>query len=123
MFDVQNVEVAEETKPTTVSTLFGALTSDIMTELGAPQDLIPFLKSIPDKKTFNDNKDKLPSDVYENFSWIAEGSLNIALHGSYTCYKGGRGRSKSDPKYWITRVLIVPPGAFRASSINFSFIM
>lgn len=73
VFDVQYVEVAEETKPTTVSTLFGALTSDIMTELGAPQDLIPFLKSIPDKKTFNDNKDKLPSDVYENFSWIAEG--------------------------------------------------
>lgn len=32
-------------------------------------------------------------------------SLNIALYGSYTCYKGGRGRSKSDPKYWITREL------------------
>ena len=44
-----------------------------MIELGAPQDLIPFLKSIPDKDTFNANKDKLPSDVYENFSWIAEG--------------------------------------------------
>ena len=73
VFDVQNVEVSEETKPTTVTTLFGTLTSDVMIELGAPQDLIPFLKSIPDKKTFNDNKDKLPSDVYENFSWIAEG--------------------------------------------------
>lgn len=30
-------------------------------------------------------------------------SLNIALYGSYPCYKGGHGRSKSDPKYWITR--------------------
>ena len=73
VFDVQNVEVAEETKPTTVSTLFSTLTSEVMIELGAPQDLIPFLKSIPDKKAFDDNKDKLPSDVYENFSWIAEG--------------------------------------------------
>lgn len=73
VFDVQNVEVAEETKPKTVSTLFSTLTSEVMIELGAPQDLIPFLKSIPDKETFNANKDKLPSDVYENFSWIAEG--------------------------------------------------
>ena len=73
VFDVQNVEVAEETKPTNISTLFGTLTSEVMIELGAPQDLIPFLKSIPDKKSFDDNKDKLPPDVYENFSWIAEG--------------------------------------------------
>ena len=73
VFDVQNVEVTEETKVSTTSTLFGGLTKDVMIELGAPQDLIPFLKSIPDKDTFNANKDKLPSDVYENFSWIAEG--------------------------------------------------
>lgn len=32
-------------------------------------------------------------------------SLNIALYGSYTSYKGGRGRSKSDPKFWIRRDL------------------
>jgi len=73
VFDVQNVEVTEETKVSTTSTLFGGLTKDVMIELGAPQDLISFLKSIPDKDTFNANKDKLPSDVYENFSWIAEG--------------------------------------------------
>lgn len=32
-------------------------------------------------------------------------SLNIALYGSYTSFKGGRGRSKADPKYWIKREL------------------
>ena len=73
VFDVQTVEVTEETKPSNVSTLFGGLTKEIMIELGSPQDLIPFLKSIPNKEVFNDSKDKLPSDVYENFSWIAEG--------------------------------------------------
>lgn len=73
VYDVQNVEVVEETKPSTFTTLFGGLSSDVMIELGAPQDLIAYLKSIPDKKAFDDNRDKLPSDVYENFSWIAEG--------------------------------------------------
>ena len=73
VFDVQNVEVTEETKVSTTSTLFGGLTKEVMIELGAPQDLIPFLKSIPDKDAFNADKDKLPSDVYENFSWVAEG--------------------------------------------------
>lgn len=32
-------------------------------------------------------------------------SLNIALFGSYTSFKGGRGRSKADPKFWIKREL------------------
>ena len=73
VFDVQNVEVTEETKVSTTSTLFGGLTKEVMIELGAPQDLIPFLRSIPDKDAFNADKDKLPSDVYENFSWVAEG--------------------------------------------------
>ena len=73
VFDVQNVEVTEDTKTSTTSTIFGDLTNEVMIELGAPQDLIPFLKSILDKESFNANKDKLPSDVYENFSWIAEG--------------------------------------------------
>lgn len=73
VFDVQTVEVTEETKPSNVSTLFGGLTKEIMIELGSSQDLIPFLKSIPNKEVFNESKDRLPSDVYENFSWIAEG--------------------------------------------------
>ena len=73
VFEVQNAEVADETKSSTTSTLFGGLSKDVMIELGAPQDLIPYLKSIPEKEAFIANKDKLPSDVYENFSWIAEG--------------------------------------------------
>lgn len=32
-------------------------------------------------------------------------SLNIALYGSYTSYRGGRGRKWTDPKYWIKREL------------------
>lgn len=32
-------------------------------------------------------------------------SLNIALYGSYTEYKGGRGKPSSDPKYWVKREL------------------
>ena len=73
VFDVQTVEVTKETKTSDPVTLFGDLSDEVMIELGAPQDLIPFLKSIPDKENFNSNMDKLPSDVYENFSWIAEG--------------------------------------------------
>ncbi len=73
VFDVQAVEVTEELKPATESTIFGGLSYNDMIELGAPKDLIPYLKSIPNKEVFDENKDKLPSDVYENFSWIAEG--------------------------------------------------
>ena len=73
VFDVQTVVVTKEIKQSSVSTLFGELSTDVMIELGAPKDLIPFLKSIPDKEGFIANKDKLPTDVYENFSWIAEG--------------------------------------------------
>lgn len=73
VFDVQTTEVIVESKPSTVSTLFGELRDETMIELGAPKDLIPYLKSIPNKEVFNEDKDKLPSDVYENFSWIAEG--------------------------------------------------
>ena len=32
-------------------------------------------------------------------------SLNIALNGSYTYYKGGRGHNKSNPKSWVTKEL------------------
>lgn len=32
-------------------------------------------------------------------------SMNIALYGSYTSFKGGRGRKWADPKYWIKREL------------------
>lgn len=32
-------------------------------------------------------------------------SLNIAYYGSYTSYKGGRGKDKKNPKYWTTREL------------------
>lgn len=32
-------------------------------------------------------------------------SLNIALYGSYTSFKGGRGHAWNDPKSWITREL------------------
>lgn len=32
-------------------------------------------------------------------------SLNIALYGSYTVYKGGRGNPRSNPKSWIKREL------------------
>lgn len=73
VFDVQNVEAAVESKPSNSGTLFGGLTTDIMIELGAPQELIPYLKSIPNREAFNESKDKLPQDVYENFSWVAEG--------------------------------------------------
>lgn len=73
VFDVQSIEVTEESTASKVSTLFDNLSTETMIELGAPQDIIPFLKRIPDKDAFIANKDKLPSDVYENFSWIAEG--------------------------------------------------
>lgn len=32
-------------------------------------------------------------------------SLNIALNGSYTYYKGGRGHSRLNPKSWVTKEL------------------
>ena len=32
-------------------------------------------------------------------------SLNIALYGSYTSFKGGRGHRWADPKYWVKREL------------------
>lgn len=32
-------------------------------------------------------------------------SMNIALYGSYTYYKGGRGHNRSNPKSWVTKEL------------------
>lgn len=73
VFDVQTVEVTEESKPSTTTTLFSRISIEDMIALGAPEELVPYLKSIPDKETFYSGKDSLPSDVYENLSWIAEG--------------------------------------------------
>ena len=73
VFDVQTVEVTEESKPSTTTTLFSRISIEDMIALGTPKELVPYLKSIPDKETFYSSKDSLPSDVYENLSWIAEG--------------------------------------------------
>lgn len=73
VFDVQTVEVTEEPKPSTTTTLFSRISIEDMIALGTPKELVPYLKSIPDKESFYNSKNSLPSDVYENLSWIAEG--------------------------------------------------
>lgn len=62
---------APETQPS--RTLFGGISDKDMLQLGAPSELIPYLKSVRDKSAFYESREKLPKDVYENFGLLAEG--------------------------------------------------
>lgn len=68
-----------------------------------------FLREYEQNKTKNDKAPEVFSDETDYYI-VLDGqqritSLNIALYGSYTSYKGGRGHAWNNPKSWIKREL------------------
>lgn len=72
-------------------------------------NLYYFLREFEKEKSKNEKASEYFSDETDYFI-VLDGqqritSLNIALFGSYTSYKGGRGHAWDNPKSWITREL------------------
>lgn len=72
-------------------------------------NLYYFLRDFKKEETKNE---KAPEVIDEEGDYyiVLDGqqritSMNIALYGSYTYYKGGRGNSRSNPKSWIKKEL------------------
>lgn len=68
-----------------------------------------FLRDFVKDKSKNE---KVPETLNEETDYyiVLDGqqritSLNIALYGSYKCYKGGRGNAYDNPKSWLTKEL------------------
>ena len=53
--------------------LFTSLKDKDLIELGLPEDMIPFARTIVDAEEFYSKKSSFPADVFEMLSWIAEG--------------------------------------------------
>ena len=61
----------------TAGGIFCGLSQDDLTELGVPEELVDYVKSIPDDPSFYRSKEVLPADAYENLSWI-QGGIPVA---------------------------------------------
>lgn len=73
-------------------------------------NLYYFLRDFEREKSKNEKAPEIFKDEAGSYYIILDGqqrltSLNIALYGSYTEYKGGKGKSKSDPNNWVKREL------------------
>lgn len=53
--------------------LFSAFSDKDLQELGLPERMIPFARSIRDRQEFISKKSVFPADTFENLSWLAEG--------------------------------------------------
>lgn len=72
-------------------------------------NLYYFISKFENKKTKNEKASEVLGEEGDYYI-VLDGqqritSLNIALYGYYTCYKGGRGCPSANPKYWIRRQL------------------
>ena len=53
--------------------LFSAFSDKDLRELGLPEGMIPFARSIRNKQEFISKKSSFPADSFENLSWLVEG--------------------------------------------------
>lgn len=72
-------------------------------------NLYYFIKEFKSGFTKNEKAPEVLSDESDYYI-VLDGqqritSLNIALYGSYTYYKGGRGHNRSNPNSWVTKEL------------------
>ena len=51
-------------------TLFSAYSDKDLQRIGVPEELIPYVKLIPDESAFYAAEPKLPSDAFENLQWL-----------------------------------------------------
>ena len=55
------------------SMLFAKISDKDLKELGLPEDMLPFVRSIREADDFYSKKDSFPADAFETLSWLAEG--------------------------------------------------
>lgn len=72
-------------------------------------NLYYFIRKFEKDKTKNEKAPEVFSEEADYYI-VLDGqqritSLNIALYGSYTYYKGGRGKSATNPMYWVEKEL------------------
>ena len=79
-------------------------------------NLYKFIRNLEKGRTKNE---KIPEVVTKEHDYyvVLDGqqritSMNIALYGSYTYFRGGRGHSRENPKYWITKELYYDLGFY-----------
>ena len=53
--------------------LFSDIPDKDLIELGLPQDLLPFARSLADAQDYYSKKSNFPADAFETLSWLAEG--------------------------------------------------
>ena len=53
--------------------LFAAVTDKELVDLGLPEDMLPYARSIVDADDFYAKKASFPADAFETLSWLAEG--------------------------------------------------
>lgn len=68
VFTVTNIEETEK-KPEK-ETIFGKYSDNDLLKIGVPEELIPYVKLLPDNEAFFAAKSKLPQDAYENLEWL-----------------------------------------------------
>ena len=73
-------------------------------------NLYQFIKEYTSEKTKNEKAPEILNDDEENYYIVLDGqqritSLNIALYGAYTKFRGGRGNAKSKSSNWLKREL------------------
>ena len=55
------------------SMLFAKISDKDLKELGLPEDMLPFVRSIREASDFYSKKNSFPADAFETLSWLAEG--------------------------------------------------
>ena len=55
------------------SMLFSEISDKDLLDLGTPEEMLPFVRTLRDKADFYAKKECIPADVFENLTWLAEG--------------------------------------------------
>ncbi len=68
MFTVTSKEILGA--PFQEETVFGKYSDQDLLKIGVPEELIPWVKTLPDNDAFYAAKNKLPQDAYESLEWL-----------------------------------------------------
>ena len=67
------IVVAQETAVDNKALLFSKISDGDLIDLGLPEALLPFARTIEDAQDFYSKKKSFPADAFEMLSWLAEG--------------------------------------------------
>lgn len=72
LYDSKVTEISIE-QIHSVSGLFDVLSDEDLLQIGVTKIAIPYIRNLKDEQEFNDSKELLPEDVFENLSYVVEG--------------------------------------------------